>query len=153
MKALVMHEYNKLTYQEVPTPEPGDQEVQVRLQACAVCGSDVHGLDGSSGRRRPPIIMGHEAAGVISACGRSVKGYRIGDRVTFDSTVYCNVCDACKRGYVNLCANRQVLGVSCEDYRRNGCFAEYVTVPAYILYKLPDNVTYVQAAMVEPQVR
>lgn len=150
MKALVMHEYNKLTYQEVPTPEPGDQEVQVRLQACAVCGSDVHGFDGSSGRRRPPIIMGHEAAGVISACGRGVKGYQIGERVTFDSTVYCNACDACKRGYVNLCANRQVLGVSCEDYRRNGCFAEYVTVPAYILYKLPDNVTYVQAAMVEP---
>ncbi len=150
MKALVMHEYKKLTYEEVPTPEPGDNEVQIRLQACAVCGSDVHGFDGSSGRRRPPVIMGHEAAGVVSACGANVKNYKVGDRVTFDSTVYCGECEACRRGDVNLCPNRQVLGVSCEEYRRNGCFAEYVTVPAYILYRLPDNVTFTQAAMTEP---
>lgn len=150
MKALVMHEYNKLTYEEVPAAEPGDNEVQIRLQACAVCGSDVHGFDGSSGRRRPPVIMGHEAAGVVSACGKNVKEYKVGDRVTFDSTVYCGDCEACRRGDVNLCPNRQVLGVSCEDYRRDGCFAEYVTVPAYILYRLPDNVTFVQAAMTEP---
>lgn len=150
MKALVMHEYKKLTYEEAPTPEPGDREVQIRLQACAVCGSDVHGFDGSSGRRRPPVIMGHEAAGVVSACGANVKNYKVGDRVTFDSTVYCGECEACRRGDVNLCPNRQVLGVSCEEYRRNGCFAEYVTVPAYILYRLPDNVTFVEAAMTEP---
>ena len=150
MKALVMHEYKKLTYEEAPTPEPGDNEVQIRLQACAVCGSDVHGFDGSSGRRRPPVIMGHEAAGVVSACGKDVKEYKPGDRVTFDSTVYCGECETCRRGDVNLCPNRQVLGVSCEEYRRNGCFAEYVTVPAYILYRLPDNVTFVEAAMTEP---
>ena len=79
-----------------------------------------------------------------------IKGYNIGDRVTFDSTVYCNKCDACKRGDVNLCADRQVLGVSCGDYRRDGCFAEYVTVPEYILYRIPENVTFVQASMTEP---
>ncbi|MBQ3487495.1 MAG: galactitol-1-phosphate 5-dehydrogenase [Clostridia bacterium] len=150
MKALVMHKYKELTYEEVERPEPKAGEVLIRLKACSVCGSDVHGFDGSTGRRKPPIIMGHEASGVIAACGEGVKDHAVGDRVTFDSTVYCNKCDMCRKGMVNLCANRQVLGVSCDEYRRHGCFAEYVTVPEYILYDIPDNVTYVQAAMIEP---
>lgn len=150
MKALVMHEYNKLTYEDVPTPRPKAGEVLIRLQACSVCGSDVHGFDGSTGRRRPPVIMGHEAAGIIAACGEGVQNYKVGDRVTFDSTVYCNRCPMCLEGKVNLCSDRQVLGVSCEEYNRAGCFAEYVTVPEYILYPIPDNVTFVQAAMIEP---
>ena len=150
MKALVMHKYNELTYEEVETPSPKKGEVLIRLKACSVCGSDVHGFDGSTGRRQPPVIMGHEASGQIVALGEGVKNYKVGDRVTFDSTVYCNECDMCKAGKVNLCADRQVLGVSCDEYNRAGCFAEYVTVPEYILYRLPDNVTYVQAAMIEP---
>ena len=150
MKALVMREYKKLSYEEVPTPQPKAGEVLIRLQACAVCGSDVHGFDGSTGRRRPPVIMGHEASGVIVECGEGVKEYKVGDRVTFDSTIYCGKCSMCLEGKVNLCADRQVLGVSCEEYNRDGCFAEYVTVPEYILYRMPDNVTFVQAAMIEP---
>ena len=150
MKALVMEEYNRLTYKDVPTPVAGPGEVLIRVKACSVCGSDVHGLDGSTGRRRPPIIMGHEASGVIEACGEGVTDYKVGDRVTFDSTIYCNECENCKNGLVNLCDNRQVLGVSCEEYRRHGAFAEYVVVPAYVLYKMPDHVTFVQASMVEP---
>ena len=129
MKALVMNEYKKLDYMDVEKPVPKDGEVLIRLKACSVCGSDVHGFDGSTGRRRPPVIMGHEAAGVIEECGKNVKNYKPGDRVTFDSTVYCNDCDMCAQGMVNLCRNRQVLGVSCEEYNRPGCFAEYVCVP------------------------
>lgn len=150
MKALVMHEYKRLTYQDVPTPEPGKGEVLIRVQACSVCGSDVHGFDGSSGRRRPPVIMGHEAAGIIAELGEGVTGYKVGDRVTFDSTIYCTECDMCKAGKVNLCSSRMVLGVSCDEYNRDGCFAEYVVVPDYILYPMPDDVTFVQAAMIEP---
>lgn len=150
MKALVMNTYNELTYQDVPDPVIRDNEVLVRVMACSVCGSDVHGFDGSTGRRRPPVIMGHEAAGVVAACGKDVRGYATGDRVTFDSTVYCNECAMCREGKVNLCASRQVLGVSCEEYNRSGCFAEYVAIPEYILYRVPDNVTFVQAAMIEP---
>ncbi len=150
MKALVMHEYKTLSYEDVEKPRIKDNEVLVRIKACSVCGSDVHGFDGSTGRRRPPVIMGHEASGQIEACGKNVKRHKVGDRVTFDSTVYCNECEMCKSGKVNLCANRQVLGVSCEDYNRQGCFAEYVAIPEYILYDLPENVTYVQAAMIEP---
>lgn len=150
MKALVLTEYNNFDYREVPTPVPGAGEVLIRVRACAVCGSDVHGMDGTSGRRQPPAIMGHEASGQIAALGPQVSGWAVGDRVTFDSTVYCNQCSACLAGNVNLCTDRQVLGVSCADYRRDGAFADYLVVPAYICYRLPDQVSYVQAAMVEP---
>ena len=150
MKALVLEEYKKLVLREVPQPEYGEHDVLIRVKDCAVCGSDVHGYDGSTGRRIPPVIMGHEAAGVIEKCGAKVTDYKPGDRVTFDSTVYCNECEMCRAGRVNLCRNRRVLGVSCDEYRQNGAFAEYVAVPDYILYRLPDNVTFRQASMVEP---
>jgi 2-desacetyl-2-hydroxyethyl bacteriochlorophyllide A dehydrogenase len=150
MKALVLENYMNFVYKDVEKPKPKDGEVLIKIEAVAVCGSDAHGMDGSSGRRRPPIIMGHEAAGTIAELGENVEDYKVGDRVTFDSTIYCNKCDMCKKGLVNLCDNRRVLGVSCEDYKLNGAFAEYIAVPSYILYRLPDNVTFKQAAMVEP---
>jgi len=150
MKALMLKEYKHFVYEEVACPEPKENEVLIRVMACAVCGSDVHGMDGSTGRRIPPIIMGHEASGIIERCGSKVSHYRCGDRVTFDSTIYCGECDMCETGTVNLCRNRRVLGVSCDDYRLNGAFAEFVVVPEYVLYRLPDHVNFRQAAMVEP---
>jgi L-iditol 2-dehydrogenase len=109
----------------------------------------VHGYDGTSGRRIPPIVMGHEAAGIVAAIGAEVRGYAEGDRVTFDSTVYCGSCAFCRSGDVNLCDNRQVIGVSCGDYRRHGAFAEYVVIPARILHPLPDTISFAEAAMLE----
>jgi threonine dehydrogenase-like Zn-dependent dehydrogenase len=150
MKALVLKEYKRFAYEEVPVPEPGPDEVLIAVKACGICGSDVHGMDGSTGRRRPPIIMGHEAAGTIARVGSGVSAWRAGDRVTFDSTIYCGHCEFCKRGLINLCDRRRVLGVSCEDYRQNGAFAEFVAVPQHILYRLPDGLTFEQAALVEP---
>jgi L-iditol 2-dehydrogenase len=121
----------------------------VRVHSCGICGSDVHGFDGSTGRRQPPLVMGHEAAGTVAGVGAGVTGFREGDRVTFDSTVYCGACFFCTRGEVNLCDNRQVLGVSCGDYRRHGAFAEYVVAPARITYHLPDALRFEHAAMIE----
>jgi L-iditol 2-dehydrogenase len=149
MKSLLLSSYNHLEIADFPAPQPGPGEVLVRVAACGICGSDVHGYDGSSGRRIPPIVMGHEAAGTVAAVGSDVKGYAAGDRVTFDSTVYCGACAWCQRGDVNLCDNRQVIGVSCGDYRRHGAFAEYVAVPQRILYHLPDNLSFEEAAMLE----
>src|SRR5437762_7852701 len=149
MKALLLSSYRNLEMAEVPTPEPRADEVLIRVAACGICGSDVHGYDGASGRRIPPLVMGHEAAGVVAAVGDGVANVRTGDRVTFDSTVYCGECPPCRRGEVNLCDNRQVLGVSCQDYRRAGAFAEYVTVPSRILYPLPENLSFAEAAMLE----
>ena len=149
MKALVLSAYEQLAVEEVPSPVAAPDEVLVRVEACGICGSDVHGFDGTSGRRIPPIVMGHEAAGIIAAVGSDVKGYAVGDRVTFDSTVYCGHCEYCLRGEVNLCDNRQVVGVSCGDYRREGAFAELVRVPERILYKLPESLSFAEAAMLE----
>lgn len=149
MKSLLLSAYNHLEIVDLPAPEPGPGEVLIRVAACGICGSDVHGYDGSSGRRIPPIVMGHEAAGTVAALGAGVAGYSVGDRVTFDSTVYCGQCVYCQRGDINLCDNRQVIGVSCGDYRRYGAFAEYVVVPQRILYHLPDNLSFAEAAMLE----
>ncbi len=134
---------------DLPDPAPGKEEILVRVAACGICGSDVHGYDGSSGRRIPPLVMGHEAAGTITALGDGVSNFAVGDRVTFDSTIYCGACANCRRGDVNLCDHRQVLGVSCAEFRRPGAFAEFVAVPARIAYRLPDNLSFNEAAMLE----
>lgn len=149
MKALVLEEYGRFAYTDVATPTSAPDEVLVQLRACGICGSDVHGMDGSSGRRRPPIVMGHEAAGVVTAVGAEVSGWDPGMRVTFDSTISCGACAFCVQGLVNLCDSRRVLGVSCEEYRQQGAFAEYLAVPARILYRLPDELDFVRATMVE----
>lgn len=149
MKALLLSKYRHFELADLPTPSPASGEVLIRVGACGICGSDVHGYDGSSGRRIPPIVMGHEAAGVIEAIGPGVDNVRVGDRVTFDSTIYCGGCAYCRRGEVNLCDHRQVLGVSCGDYRRAGAFAEYVAVPARVVYHLPESISFAEAAMLE----
>lgn len=150
MKALVLEEYNKLVYKEVEKPKPEAGEVLVEIKAVGICGSDVHGMDGSTGRRIPPIIMGHEASGVIVGTGKEIAGWKIGDRVTFDSTIYRLDDWYTRSGHYNLSDNRMVLGVSCVDFKRDGAFAQYVTIPGHILYKIPENVSFEQAAMVEP---
>jgi L-iditol 2-dehydrogenase len=150
MKALVLTAYRRLEMREVPRPEPGPRDVRVRVNACGICGSDVHGYDGSSGRRIPPLIMGHEAAGVVDAVGAEVAGFEPGDRVTFDSTIHCGECAFCRSGQVNLCDRRKVVGVSPGEYRQDGAFAEAVVVPERIVCRVPDPVPFEHAAMVEP---
>ncbi len=149
MLALLLTEYLKLQLVNLPVPSPAPDEVLIQVAACGICGSDVHGFDGSTGRRIPPLVMGHEASGVIAALGSAAQGFAIGERVTFDSTLSCGSCRFCKEGAVNLCERREVLGVSCGDYRRNGAFAEYVAVPARIVYRLPDSLSFDHAAMIE----
>ena len=149
MKALVLESYKQFSYKDTPEPEAGPEQVLIQVKACGICGSDVHGMDGSTGRRIPPIIMGHEAAGVIASVGKNVTGWQAGDSVTFDSTIYCGRCYFCRQGQVNLCDNRRVLGVSCDAYRQHGAMAEYVAVPQHILYRLPEGLSFERAAMVE----
>lgn len=150
MKALVLKEYNQFSYEDVALPEIGDDDVLIRVKACGICGSDVHGMDGSTGRRIPPIIMGHEAAGVIEKVGAKIADWKAGDRVTFDSTVVTRPDFYSQKGTFNLSDYRKVLGVSCGEYRQNGAFAEYVAVPQSALYRLPDDLSFEKAAMVEP---
>jgi len=148
MQALLLTDYRKLELTDIPKPQIGPNDVLVQVEACGICGSDVHGYDGSSGRRIPPIVMGHEAAGVLAEVGANVDLVP-GTRVTFDSMISCGQCRFCRTGQINLCDNRNVLGVSCGEYRRHGAFAEYVTVPQHIVYPIPDELDFATAAMIE----
>ncbi len=149
MKALVHTQPYKFEIREVETPVPNSGELLVRIKAVGICGSDIHGATGKTGRRKPPIIMGHEASGVVEKAGSAVTHFETGSRITFDSTVYCGKCSFCKTGHINLCNNRMVLGVSCNDYRCDGAMAEYIVIPEHIAYRIPDNLSFPEACMVE----
>lgn len=149
MRALLLTGPREFEFVDMPVPDVGPDDVLVEVGACGICGSDVHGYDLSSGRRIPPLVMGHEAAGTVVGVGSGVTGFELGDRVTFDSTVYCGECDYCVAGRVNLCAAREVVGVACDEFRRHGAFAEYVSVPARVCHHLPDEIPSHHAAMIE----
>ncbi|HLB74177.1 MAG TPA: galactitol-1-phosphate 5-dehydrogenase [Sedimentisphaerales bacterium] len=150
MKALIYTAPYSFEYSDFPNPQVGPDDVLIRVKACGICGSDVHGATGKTGRRLPPLIMGHEAAGVVEQVGGNVKGFARGDRVCFDSTVYCNECPPCREGRFNRCQTRQVLGVSPGDFKRHGAMAEFVAVPWWIVSKIPDDMSFVRAALLEP---
>jgi L-iditol 2-dehydrogenase len=150
LKALIYTKPYSFEYSDFPEPAAGDDDVLIRVKACGICGSDVHGFTGKTGRRIPPLIMGHEAAGIVEGFGKNVSGYKKGDRVCFDSTVYCNKCEACRAGLFNRCDTRQVLGVSVPAFKRHGAFAEFVAVPWWIVSKIPDQLSFVNAALLEP---
>ena len=149
MKALVMRQYGSLSYEDVDIPSVKDGDVLIKVAACAVCGSDISGMNGSM-RRIPPVIMGHEASGTVCAVGGNVKNIKVGDRVTTQSTLHCETCDMCIEGKENLCRKREVIGISCEEFRRSGAYAEYVVSPANCVHILPENVSFLKAAMTEP---
>lgn len=151
MKALVLTAPNCFELQDRPVPTVAPDEVLIKVATCGICGSDVHGMDGSTGRRQTPIVMGHEAAGTIAELGSDVdRCWAKGDRVIFESVIYCGRCWFCRRGQRNLCDHRRTPGVACDEFRCDGAFAEYVAVPQHILHRVPTDVSFVHAAMVEP---
>ena len=150
MKVLELAAPSQFVISEKPKPSPAAGEVLVKVAFCGICGSDVHGMDNSSGRRIPPMVMGHEASGVIEELGDGVGDYQIGERVSFDSMVYCGECEFCERGETNLCDERQVMGVSCDEFKRDGAFAEWVIVPSRILERIPEGLSFEEAAFTEP---
>ncbi len=150
MKALIYTKPYCFEYSDFSDPVVGDDEVLISVKACGICGSDVHGSTGKTGRRIPPLIMGHEAAGIIEDMGKNIKDFEKGDRVCFDSTVYCNKCGPCRKGLYNRCESRQVLGVSTPQFKRHGAFAEYVAVPWWIVSKIPENMPFIRSALLEP---
>jgi len=152
MRAQVFYEPEKMSLEEVPVPEVGPEDVLVKVKACGICGSDVAYYFGASSLETPtgkgPLILGHELSGEVVEVGEipRKKGlFAPGDRVAVDPVQYCNACRICKKGYVNLCENKQVLGVSV-----NGGFAEYCLSHYTGLHKIPGGVSYEEAAMTEP---
>ncbi len=132
---------------EVAEPSPGPEQVKVAVKAAGVCASDLHIYhDDIQIPVRPPVVMGHEFAGVIAEIGDAVHSFSVGDRVTCEtSAVTCDQCLQCRMGAYNMCADRQVLG-----YAVDGCFAPYCVVNARRVHLLPDNVDFVAGALSEP---
>jgi len=146
MKALVLTAIREMTVQEVPDPsivQPSD--VLVRVRACGVCGSEMHSYIRETGRRVPPLIMGHEASGEVVEAGPEATGFAAGDRVAIQPWLYCGTCPACLGGKHLFCPQRRLLGMHVP-----GAYAEYVVVPAANLYRVPDDVPLEHAALTEP---
>lgn len=145
MKALVYEGAWQMPLREVPTPAPAPGELLVQVRAVGICGSDVHGYMGTTGRRTPPIIMGHEVSGVVVENGGETTRFRPGDRVVIQPLLTCGVCPNCRSNHSNICLNRGGLGMT-----RHGAYAEWVSVPESMLHALPDELDWEQGAMVEP---
>ena len=140
MKALVYDGVETLGYRDVPDAEPAPGEHLIKVTAVGICGSDMHAYLGHDARRPAPLILGHEAAGVI------VGGPRDGDRVTINPLVSCGKCPACASGRENICPSREIISMP----PREGAFAQYVAMPDSNLVLVPDSVTLEKAALAEP---
>ena len=146
MHALVFRGVRDLRYEDVPTPECPADGALIRVEAVGICGSDVHGYLGITGRRIPPMIMGHEFAGTIAALGAATQGYTVGDRVAVFPYAHCESCSACGEGRSNACSAKQFFGV----LRTNGGMAEFAAVPTRVLFRLPDAASCTHGALAEP---
>jgi 2-desacetyl-2-hydroxyethyl bacteriochlorophyllide A dehydrogenase len=146
MRAVVWEEPGKLSVTEAADPAPGHGQLVVQVGRCGICGTDVHIADGEFPPTPYPIIPGHEFAGRVVAVGDGVPpGWREGERVAVDPSLFCGYCPACHAGRGNLCANWNALGDTV-----SGAFAEYVAVPAANAYRIPDSVDDAQGALIEP---
>jgi L-iditol 2-dehydrogenase len=145
MKALVYEGAWQMPLREIDAPMPGPEDVVVAVRAVGVCGSDVHGFTGSTGRRYPGIVMGHEFTGVISAVGERVTDHHVGERVVVHPLLTCGMCELCLAGRPNVCLNRTMIGM-----HQHGAYAEAVSVPQRQLHRLPEALSWEHGALVEP---
>jgi L-iditol 2-dehydrogenase len=145
MRALVFDGPGKMPLREHPDPSPGPGEVVVAVRAAGICGSDVHGFLGATGRRRVGVVMGHEASGDVAEIGPGVTSVRAGDRVILRSILSCGRCERCRRGQTNLCQERQGMGMHFD-----GAYADRILVPESLLLAMPDTLSYEEGALVEP---
>lgn len=146
MKALRFIKTRELIVEEREIPEINPDEVLVKVMACGICGSDVHGYLGLTGRRIPPMTMGHEFSGIITKTGANVNEFNLNDAVIVQPINFCNNCDNCKNGLTNMCTNKKFFGVLTEG----GAMAQYIAVPQKLLYRLPKNCSFEVGALAEP---
>jgi len=152
MRAVIIDAPGNIRVGSVPDPTPHPDEVVVRVEACGICGTDLHLIDGDSPLARYPLVPGHEFAGEVVAlgdniarCSENEAGVKVGSRVAIEPNLYCGRCESCRTGHENLCLNYKAIGVT-----TNGALAEYVTVPAAKAYVLPDTLSLHEAALIEP---
>ena len=146
MRALVYHGPKDMRIEQRPVPLPGPGQVRIRAAYVGICGSDVHGWLGITGRRTPPMVMGHEFSGTISAIGEGVTGWELGTPVTVHPMFSCGQCDYCAQGLTNLCDDRKLMGTMTYD----GAFMDEFCVPVANLCRLPQNVSLEVGSLIEP---
>ena len=149
MKALLFHGLGNISIDEVPIPEIGDQEVLIKVRACAICATDLRIFRGEK-NAKAGLILGHEFSGDIFKMGKEVRDLTVGDRVGVYPIIADGKCDYCIRGYRNRCVNRKTIGIEI-----NGGFAEYILIPADAVrlghvMKLPQEISYEEATLLEP---
>src|SRR5437660_3415858 len=147
MRALVFHGSKDIRVEQRHDPRTGSGEVSLRLRAVGICGSDIHGYSGETGRRAAGMVMGHEASGVVEAVGAGVSGISEGDAVTFNPILFCGECPLCAAGHESLCPNKRVIGVTPDI---SGAFAERMVVSARNVVALPAQLSLEHGALVEP---
>src|SRR3984885_14101983 len=146
MRAIVLDRPGSFRVAEVPDPTPGEGQIVVKVDACGICGTDIHIMDGEFPPTPYPITPGHEFAGTIAAVASDVRtDLPVGAKVAVDPSLYCGYCRRCRSGRDNLCENWAAIGDTVD-----GAFAEYVAVPAVNAHRLPDGVDGQLGAMVEP---
>jgi threonine dehydrogenase-like Zn-dependent dehydrogenase len=147
MKAVVKYGKGKglIEIQEIPEPKIKDDEVLIEVKAVSVCGSDLH-IYHDTHPYWPPVVLGHEFSGVIAEVGKDVKGWKVGDRVVSETrTGSCGICYICQSGFPQVCEWKRPFGIGI-----NGAFTKYVSGPARLLHRLPENVSFEMGAIVEP---
>ena len=144
MKALVIEANDKLVYKDIPVPPLKDDEVLVKVKACGICGSDIPRVL-HNGTHFYPITIGHEFSGEIAATGAKVNKYQEGQRVTVAPLIPCRECEACEEGHPAMCSHYSFIGS-----RQQGAMAQYVAVPARNIVPIAPEVSFVQAAVIEP---
>jgi len=146
MKALVYLGNKTLSVMDVPEPVAKKGELLLKIKACGICGSDVHGWLGLTGRRIPPMVMGHEFSAEVVGLGEGCSGrFNLGDIVTVQPCISCGVCVYCLSKNNNLCPSRKLFGTM--DF--NGAFQEYLAVPEVLAFHLPSNISYSVGALTE----
>jgi threonine 3-dehydrogenase len=148
MKALVKAKPERgIWMQDIPKPEVGHNDVLIRVNRSAICGTDIHIYQWDDWAQHTipvPLAVGHEFSGTIVECGIEVRGFEPGDRVSAEGHITCGVCRNCRAGRRHLCMNTKGIGVN-----RPGAFAEYIAVPAFNVFKLPDVITDDMAAILD----
>ena len=146
MKAVVIEKPNSMSVSKIDDPTPSAGEAVIKVEACGICGTDIHVLRGEFAPTRYPIVPGHEFCGEVVAVANDVKNVKVGDFVAVDPSLFCGHCRQCRRGKFNLCENWNATGVG----SANGASAEFVAVPSANAFQLPPEMPRHWGALVEP---
>lgn len=145
MKAAVLEEYGKISWKNIPDPGCNENDILINVKFTNICGTDEHIFKGEFHPRTSlPLVMGHELSGVVAETGKNIQKYKVGDRVVVDPIIWCGKCAACKREHHPACSSLKLIGIDLD-----GGFAEYVSVPENMVYKVHDNISLQHASLVE----